>query len=108
MRVAQPGNNTAASSELSSSRKLDKAAKPEKAQNSNGAAAKVVNTDAKTDISSKAKEMSQAKAVADGTPDVREEKIAELRKKISEGKYKVDANAIADRMVDDHASSGIG
>ncbi len=46
--------------------------------------------------------MAKAKAVAGETPDVREEKIAALRSRIAAGKYNVDADAIADRMVDDH------
>jgi flagellar biosynthesis anti-sigma factor FlgM len=33
---------------------------------------------------------------------VREEKIAALKARIAEGKYKVDADKVADRMVDDH------
>jgi len=31
--------------------------------------------------------------------------VAELKKRIAEGKYKVDANAVADRMVDEHLNT---
>lgn len=60
--------------------------------------------DAKTEISSKAKEAAKAKEVATNAPDVREEKIQELRRRIAEGKYKVDPEAVADKIVQDHAA----
>ena len=55
-----------------------------------------------TEISSKAKDMAKAKQIATDTPDVREAKIAELRDKIQNKKYNVGADAIADKLVDDH------
>jgi negative regulator of flagellin synthesis FlgM len=54
------------------------------------------------DISSKARDMAKAKQVANDAPDTREAKIAELREKIQNKKYNVSADAIADRLVDDH------
>jgi negative regulator of flagellin synthesis FlgM len=60
-------------------------------------------------LSTKGREMSQAKEIASKTPDVREEKIAALKARIAGGKYAVDAEAVADRMVDEHLEmSGIG
>jgi negative regulator of flagellin synthesis FlgM len=67
-----------------------------------------IEGDTRPEISSKARELASAKAAASGAPDVREAKIAELKERIAAGKYKVDAKAVADRMVDDHLSSGIG
>ena len=64
--------------------------------------------DANPEISARGRELAQAKEVASGAPDVREEKIAKLKEMISAGKYKVDSSAVADRMVDEHLSSGIG
>jgi len=57
---------------------------------------------ANTTISSRAKDAARAKQAADAAPDVREEKIAELKRMVAAGKYKVDAEAVADRMVDEH------
>ncbi|RYZ69187.1 MAG: flagellar biosynthesis anti-sigma factor FlgM [Proteobacteria bacterium] len=57
---------------------------------------------AKAEISDTAKQFSKAMAVASTTPDVREDKISELKKRIADGNYKIDAAKIADRMVDDH------
>lgn len=63
----------------------------------------------KTEFSGRAREMAQAKDVATQAPDVRDERIAELKRRIASGDYKVDAKAIADRMVDDHRGmAGIG
>lgn len=60
------------------------------------------SSDANADISPRSREFAQAKAVATAAPDVREGRVAELKKRISEGSYHVDADAIADRMVDEH------
>ncbi len=65
--------------------------------------------DAKSQISAKAREFAKAKEAAGGAPDVREEKIAALKARIASGKYTVDPDAIADKLVDDHVQmSGIG
>jgi negative regulator of flagellin synthesis FlgM len=60
----------------------------------------------KTDISARGKEFARAKEVASGAPDVREEKIAELKRRIEAGHYHVDADKIADKLVDDHLAMG--
>jgi negative regulator of flagellin synthesis FlgM len=53
-------------------------------------------------VSERAQMFQRAKEIA-GRPDtVDESKVARLQKMIDEGKYKVDADAIADRMVDEH------
>ena len=57
---------------------------------------------ARTDLSAKAKEFSHAKKIAAQTPDVREERVAELKRRIAEGSYQIDADSVADRLVDDH------
>jgi flagellar biosynthesis anti-sigma factor FlgM len=61
---------------------------------------------ARTEISSKAKEMAQAKQVASDSSDVRESKIAALREQIANKKYNVSADAVADKLVDDHLRMG--
>lgn len=59
---------------------------------------------AKVEVSERAKEMNRIKELAQAAPDVDEEKVARLQKLIDDGKYKVDAKDIADRMVDEHLS----
>ena len=58
------------------------------------------------EISARARDMSKAKELATSAPDVREEKIAELKKRIAAGSYNVDSHAVADRMVDEHLKTG--
>lgn len=57
---------------------------------------------AKVDLSARAQEMRKAKELATPSNDVDEAKVARLQKLIDEGKYKVDAGAIADRLLDEH------
>lgn len=57
---------------------------------------------AKVDLSSRAQDMRKAKELATPSNDVDEAKVARLQKLIDEGKYKVDAEAIADRLLDEH------
>ena len=59
----------------------------------------------KVNISSHAKEAARAKSIAKGAPDVDEEKVARLKAAIHNGSYKVDSDAVASRMVDEHLDS---
>lgn len=56
----------------------------------------------RVDVSPRAQEAKRIKELAMAAPDVDEAKVAKFRQLIDEGKYKVDAEAIADRMVDEH------
>lgn len=58
--------------------------------------------DVRADLSTRGKEFAAAKTAAQNTPDVREEKIAELKRRIEAGSYKMDPHAVADKMVDEH------
>lgn len=62
---------------------------------------------AKAEISARAKDFSNAKAIATETPDIRENRVDDLKKRIQEGSYKIDSQSIADRMVDEHLRSPI-
>ena len=64
------------------------------------------NESANAEISSRAKDMATAKHVANDTSDVREAKIAALREQIAQKKYNVSADAVADKLVDDHLRMG--
>ena len=52
-------------------------------------------------LSERAQLMQKAKDIA-GKVGVDETKVARLQKMIDEGKYKTDADAIADKLVDEH------
>jgi negative regulator of flagellin synthesis FlgM len=110
MRVSQTTSNQIQNAEATSSKGVDRASQAKNAKKADKSQASTESTDsANTSISSKAKDFAKAKAVASHAPDVREEKIAELKKRIAAGKYKIDDDAVADKLVDDHIKmSGIG
>ena len=68
-----------------------------------GAASPSIGGSSRVDVSPRAQEMMKAKELATPSDDIDEAKVARLQKMIDEGKYKVDADAIADRMVDEHS-----
>ena len=102
---------SAETTETTAAKKTQGAAKASATQKAKATESASIEGSARTEISGKAKEMAHAKQVAANAPDVREEKIAALREKILAKKYNVDANAVADKLVDEHismASAGIG
>lgn len=56
----------------------------------------------RVELSPRAQEAKRIKELAMSAPDVDEAKVAKFRKLIDEGKYQVDAKAIAEKMVDEH------
>ncbi len=58
------------------------------------------DSSARIDVSARAQEAKKIKEIAMAAPDVDMAKIEKFRKMIDEGKYTVDAKAVADRMVD--------
>jgi negative regulator of flagellin synthesis FlgM len=107
MKVGSYGNQAVQSGEAGATKKTERSneasqsAPVKKAQESAAG-----SQAAKADISSRAREFSKAKEVAAAAPDVREEKVAELKRKIQSGNYSVDAQAVADRMVNEHLKTG--
>jgi negative regulator of flagellin synthesis FlgM len=57
----------------------------------------------KVKLSERAQDMKKIRGVVDSTPDVDEAKVAKYKSMLAKGEYKVDAKAIADKMVDEHA-----
>jgi negative regulator of flagellin synthesis FlgM len=65
---------------------------------------KAAHPGAKTDtvdISDTAKRVSADREEMDRIPDVREEKVAELKKQVENGSYQVDPEKIAEKMLKD-------
>jgi negative regulator of flagellin synthesis FlgM len=89
-------------SESQSAKKSEKLKNDNNERSSKGAVESRSNGSANAEISSKARDMAAAKQVATDAPDVREAKIAALREQIAQKKYNVGADAIADKLVDDH------
>lgn len=50
-------------------------------------------------ISKSAAERAKALDIAKNTPDIREDKVADLKARIASGKYEIDSGAIADGMM---------
>jgi negative regulator of flagellin synthesis FlgM len=55
----------------------------------------------KVDLSGKAKEIADLVGMAKALPDVRTEKVAEIKERIDAGKYVVDPAKVAQRMIDE-------
>jgi len=51
-------------------------------------------------LSTASKETQTAREIIASVPDVREDKVAELRKRIESGNYTIDNKAVADKIVD--------
>lgn len=87
--------------------KADKAGKAQSAGNAPSSAVDALkdlgetNKASKVNLSPRAQEMKRIQELATAAPDVDEAKVARLQKMIDEGKYKVDAKEIADKMVDE-------
>lgn len=60
----------------------------------------------RVNLSPRAQEMKRVKELAMAAPEVDEAKVAKFQKLIDEGKYKVDAKSLADKMVDEHLMMG--
>lgn len=56
----------------------------------------------RVEVSSEAQTAKRIKDLANAAPDVDMAKVEKFRQLIDDGKYKVDAKAVADKMVDDH------
>ncbi len=55
----------------------------------------------KVELSDRSREMQKINDVLETTPDVRAERVAELKKAVQEGRYQVDSEAVADKMVNE-------
>lgn len=88
--------------------KTDKADKSDKASGAKGAdlkslgESKVGDNASKVELSPRAQDMKRIKDIATSGPEIDEAKVAKFQKLIDEGKYQVDAEALADKMVDEH------
>lgn len=86
--------------------KVDKVDLKGTKKNIGGVSAEDRASAAKVDLSQRAQDMKKIKDIAMATPEVNADKVAKFQKLIDEGKYKVDAKAVADKMVDEHLLLG--
>ncbi len=59
-------------------------------------------------ISDQAQLMKNAREIVYASPDIRADKVSDLKRRIKDGSYKVDSEAIADKLVDEHLLSHFG
>lgn len=74
------------------------------------AGGKAENTAAKTNtvvISDAAKRIQEARAQLDEIPDVREDKVTELRNQIQNGTYQINAEKTAEKLLKEHLGNTI-
>ena len=102
MSVSRVGSSPVQGGDVASTKRSERANATNEARKTGYA--EETDSSAKSEISSRAKDFAKAREVAASAPDVREEKVAELKRRIQSGMYKVDADAIADRMIQDHAA----
>ena len=58
---------------------------------------------ARVELSSRSREMHEALAAAKAAPDVRADKVADVKQRIAQGTYKVNAEAVAKGILDTRA-----
>jgi len=72
------------------------------AQEKQSAAQEVKNKEVsedKVELSAESREIKKINDALEMTPDVRAERVAELKKLVQEGRYQVDSEALADKMI---------
>ncbi|MBI4378350.1 MAG: flagellar biosynthesis anti-sigma factor FlgM [Nitrospinae bacterium] len=58
-------------------------------------------------LSERVKDIQKAKEIAKNTPDVRTERVAELKEQIEKGKYHINSKDIAEKMLKDVVSESL-
>lgn len=62
-----------------------------------------LSSSSKVELSSRAQDIKRAKEIAMSSPDVDEAKVARLQAMIDKGQYKVNAEKVAERLLDEHS-----
>ncbi len=62
-----------------------------------------LGSSSKVELSSRAQDIKKARELATPSNDIDEAKVARLQAMIDKGEYKVNAEAIADRLLDEHS-----
>jgi negative regulator of flagellin synthesis FlgM len=103
MKVTSKLPNATQSAEAMKSSKLGDATAMEGKKAKSSLSAAELGQSARVDVSARAQEVRKAKELATPSNGIDEAKVARLQKLIDKGEYKVDAEAIADRMIDEHS-----
>ena len=99
MKVSNSGpKNVAGNTPTATAADVTKSARGAKSAGAEALGA-TVGSSAKVDVSSRAQEMKRAKEMSTPSGDIDEAKVARLQAMIDSGSYKVDSDAIAERLV---------
>lgn len=55
----------------------------------------------KVNLSTRARDIQQIRQILDKTPDIREDKVLELKRQIDSGNYRINEEKIAEKMVEE-------
>lgn len=107
MKVTQ--NPIAGNAGLESTKATDKASKISPSNIPSSKTPSPAGADASTvQISDQALLMKEARELVHALPDVRAEKVSDLKKRIADGSYRIDSAAIADKLLDEHLATSFG
>lgn len=102
----RPGPMPSAANQTAEAAKSSKATGAEGALATNVKAKTTSTADlgssSKVELSSRAQDIKKAKELATPSGDIDEAKVARLQAMIDAGKYKVNAEAVAERLLDEH------
>lgn len=107
MKVTQDSSSHAAINQktVESTKRAQESSSKETARLGEGQASR---GPAEVEISDNARLMRTANEIAKGAPDIRQEKVAALKKAIQEGSYKVDSEKLAEKILDNHLNADFG
>lgn len=104
--------NPGLTSEISSENSVQKAKSTDKikaAQSSEiGLDSSVARSGSQVEISDTARLMQKATEVIRAMPEIRQDRISQIKKSIADGSYKVDTLALADKLLTEHLSTDFG
>jgi negative regulator of flagellin synthesis FlgM len=83
--------------------KATKASGAADTKSSKGVSTADLASSSKVELSSRAQDIKRAKEIAMSSPDVDEAKVARLQAMIDKGQYKVNAEKVAERLLDEHS-----
>ncbi|MGD9331284.1 MAG: flagellar biosynthesis anti-sigma factor FlgM [Desulfobacterales bacterium] len=66
--------------------------------------ASAARNDDRVTLSPKARELLEAQRILAATPDIREEKVAAIKARIADGRYRIDSERVAARMIQEALS----
>lgn len=102
MKVSNNNPNAVGSSTLSKTGQTQATDASKKSQTKTPISSEQIKDSSDVKMSDKARSMQKAMELARPNDGIDEAKVARLQKLIDEGKYKIDASAIAEKMVDEH------